>query len=63
MGAPVLGEVAEQVVDPTGEEIAGIASNMLESISILSNGIGMFENKLLKDLKANHTLTNYLFLL
>ncbi len=30
-----------------------IASNMLESISILSNGIGMFENKLLKDLKAN----------
>ncbi len=30
-----------------------IASNVLESISILSNGIEMFENKLLKDLKAD----------
>ncbi len=40
MGAPVLGEVAEQVVDPTGEEIAGIASNMLETL-IDAGGLGL----------------------
>ena len=30
-----------------------IASNILESIEILSNGVNMFNQKLLKDLKAN----------
>ena len=30
-----------------------IASNILESITILSNGVNMFNQKLLKDLKAN----------
>ena len=40
MGAPILGEVAEQVPDPTSEETAIVVSNMLETL-IDAGGLGL----------------------
>ena len=40
MGAPILGEVAEQVLDPIPEETASVVSNMLETL-IDAGGLGL----------------------
>ena len=40
MGAPILGEVAKEVLDPTCEETASVASNMLETL-IDAGGLGL----------------------
>ena len=40
MGAPILGEIAEEVLDPTSQETASVVSNMLETL-IDSGGLGL----------------------
>ena len=40
MGAPILGEVAEEVLDPTSQETASVVSNMLETL-IDAGGLGL----------------------
>jgi len=40
MGAPILGEIAEEVLDPTSQETASVVSNMLETL-IDAGGLGL----------------------
>ena len=40
MGAPILGEIAEEVLDPTSQETASVVSNMLDTL-IDAGGLGL----------------------
>ena len=40
MGDPILGKIAEEVLDPTSQETASVVSNMLETL-IDAGGLGL----------------------